>query len=146
MTPAKKSEAAKPQPQPQATLAPATTAKPEVPTKQMLTLDRLKEAWTKRGVNLSEMKTTQDGKFLLVVVGPQWPTIKLGPTGGIDLPQIKSYAKAFDAAVNGDVLLKKQNERQQKKAPAPAAPAPQKPETPTARKTKQHEQLEKQMA
>lgn len=76
---------------------------------------------------------------------------------GLDLPQIKSYAKAFDAAVEGDKLLAKQTERAQKKAtpaPATAPKAAAQPEqkkepvaeTPTARKQKQHEQIEQARA
>src|SRR5581483_4785559 len=127
MTPSKKQEQQKPAVQPQAATAHAAEPQaPEVaPSKQEQTLNQLKEAWAKRGVELGKLEVKPDGKFLMVTVATNWPLIKIGPTGGIDLPTIKSYAKAFDAAVNGDQLLKKQQERMAKKqaasAPAPAA-------------------------
>jgi hypothetical protein len=154
MTAAKKQEskatptASQPQPQQAAT----TTPKAEVVSKQQITVNRLKEAWTKRGVDLSKMEVKDDGKFKLITVGPGWPVIVIGAAGGIDIPSIKSFPKAFEAAVEGDKLLAKQLAREVKKtaAPKPAAPAPapeaKKPETPGGRKERQHKQIEAQMA
>ena len=149
----KQPEAPKPQQPTAPTPAPATTvaAAPAQPSKQTQTLDNLKAAWTKRGVDLSKMQTVNDGKFLLVVVADNWPDIVIGVGGGIDLPQIKSYPKAFDAAIIGDQLLAKQNARLAKlAAPAPATkpkaavqPEAKKAETPAAKKQAQHEQIEK---
>jgi len=162
---AKKQAAVTPavQPQPPAPApTPAVAAQPVAPSKQTQTLEKLKTAWTARGVDLSKMTVKPDGKFLYVTVGAAWPVIKLGPTGGIDLPEIKSYAKAFDAAVNADQLWQKQQERDKKKAataaPAPTTPkppAPTKPgagqpeakkETPTARKQKADAALEQRLS
>ena len=62
---------------------------------------------------------------MLVVVAEGWPIVQLGPTGGIVLPQIRSYAKAWDAAMDGKAVFEKQQARDQKKitasAPQPAA-------------------------
>jgi pyruvate/2-oxoglutarate dehydrogenase complex dihydrolipoamide acyltransferase (E2) component len=134
--------------------APATPA-PATPTKQMATLELLKAAWTKRGVDLSKLQTVNDGKFLLVVVADVWPDIVIGVGGGINLPQIKSYPKAFEAAVEGDVLWKKQVERAQKAAapaptPKPAAAKSEEtkavtPTTPAQKKAADHQKLEQQL-
>lgn len=61
-----------------------------------------------------------------------YPTIKIGRMGGVDLVEIRTYPNALKAAVEGDTLLAKQNARDAKgKAVAT-------PET--------KEQLEKQIA
>jgi hypothetical protein len=106
------------------------------------------------------MQTVNDGKFLLVVVADNWPDIVIGVGGGINLPQIKSYPKAFEAAVEGDVLWKKQQDRLTKAAaPAPAAttaatpkvavqPEPKKadaPTTPAQKKAADHQKVEAQI-
>jgi 2-keto-3-deoxy-6-phosphogluconate aldolase len=64
-----------------------------------------------------------DGKFKLVVVAEGWPTVQIGPTGGITVTELKSYAKAFDAAMDGLALYTKQKARETRKATA-TAPAP----------------------
>jgi hypothetical protein len=113
------------QPKPAATPAPAVAAPAAAPaqaSKQMQTIEKLKEGWTAKGVDLSKLETKPDGKFLLVTVAPGWPIIQLGPTGGIVLPQIRSYAKAWDAAIDGLAVFQKQQARDQKKA-ATATPA-----------------------
>lgn len=116
--------------QPKAEVKPAATpapaAAPVAASKQQVTLDKLKVAWTEKGVDLSKLEAKADGKFLLVTVAAGWPIIQLGPTGGIVLPQIRSYAKAWDAAVDGLAIFEKQNVRDAKKASAaaPATPAP----------------------
>lgn len=122
------------QPKPEAEQKPAATsvpaaAAPAQPSKQMQTIEKLKEGWTAKGVNLDKLTVKDDGKFKLVVVADGWPTVQIGPTGGISLPQIRSYAKAFDAAIDGLAVFEKQNAREAKKAtataPAPKAAAPE---------------------
>lgn len=120
----------KPEVKPAATPAPAA-AQPVAASKQQITLDKLKVAWAENGVDLSKLEAKPDGKFLLVTVATGWPVIQLGPTGGIVLPQIRSYAKAWDAALIGKELFDKQNARDQKKATA-AAPAPPAAKAPAA--------------
>jgi len=154
MTP--KKQAAQPEVRPQPVPATTTTtpaiAQPATPSKQEVTLARLKEAWAERKVDLSKMTTTMDGKFMLVVVAEGWPIIRIGASGGIELPQVKSYAKAFDAATDGLAVYQKQLQREAKKvatAAAPAKPAPAQPgqpkETPAAKKAKQHQEIEQRM-
>src|SRR5258708_7539168 len=116
--------------QKKAAATPAPAAAATQPSKQQATLDKLKEAWTARGVDLSKLEAKPDGKFLLVTVAAGWPIVQLGPTGGIVLPQIRSYAKAFDAAVDGLAVFEKQNARDSKKQQA-SAPAPKAPEAVT---------------
>jgi hypothetical protein len=101
------------QPKPAATPAPAAAAQAQ----------KLKEGWTAKGVDLSKLTVKDDGKFKLLVVAEGWPTVQIGPTGGIVLPQIRSYAKAWDAAMDGLAVYQKQRARDQKKATA-TAPAP----------------------
>lgn len=146
-----------PQPQPPAPAqAPVAAPAQAAPSKQEATLTRLKEAWTARGVSLEAMEVKQDGKFLFVTVAPNWPVIRIGSTGGLELPTIRSFAKAFDAAVHGDELLAKQTARDAKKAAqATAAPKAEavkpevkpevKKESTTAKKAKQAEKVEAQL-
>ena len=122
LTPSKVNEAVKPGAE-----APVAAAPPvaSAPSKQEVMFAKLKAAWVARGVDLSKMTATLDGKYMIVEVGEGWPTIQIGSNGGIDLPQIKSFARAFDAAVDADKLLAKQQARDAKKGPKkPAAPAP----------------------
>jgi hypothetical protein len=134
--------------------APVATAPPQpAPSKQQMTLMRLSVELAKRNVTVKPEMLKMDGKYLVLNIGEAWPEIRIGNGGGIDLPQIKSYAKAFDAAVNGDELMKKQNARLQKTtAPAtttkPAAPKPEEKkaaETVTAKKAKQDTELEQKL-
>jgi len=94
----------------------------------MQTIEKLKEGWTAKGVNLDKLTVKDDGKFKLVVVAEGWPTVQVGPTGGITVTELKSYAKAFDAAMDGLALFEKQKAREQKKATtaAPAQPVAEK--------------------
>ena len=116
------------------------------PSKQTATIEKLKEAWTAKKVDLSKLQVKDDGKFKLLIVDAGWPTVQIGPTGGITVLELRSYAKAFDAAIDGLALYQKQNDRDRKKTAAPAPPpAPAAKETPTARKTKAHAQIEQQM-
>ncbi len=135
-----------------ATPAPAPAAQPATPVpanKQTATFDTLKAGWLAKGVDLSKMTVKPDGKFTLVVVAEGWPTVQIGPTGGITVVQLKSYQKAFDAAMDGLALYEKQQAREAKKAATPAtapeaAKAPVKEST-TAKKQKADAQLEQQL-
>lgn len=135
--------------------APATAAPLPTPSKQTATLDKLKAAWTEKKVDLSNMTIKDDGKFKLIIVDAGWPTIRVGNSGGITVMELRSYANAFDAAVDGLTLYQKQQARDQKKvaqpavaAAAPPAPTPApaaKSETVTAKKAKAHAQIEQEM-
>jgi hypothetical protein len=114
------------------TPAPTATAAPAQPNKQTATIEKLKEGWTAKGVDLSKLKITDDGKFKLLVVAEGWPTCQIGPTGGITVKELKSYSKAFDAAMDGLRLYQKQLAREQKKAAVAAPPAPKPPASVTA--------------
>lgn len=142
-----------PPPTPAATVAAPASAQP---SKQEVTLTKLREAWTAKGVDLSKMTITDDGKFKLIVIDAGWPTVQIGASGGITVLELKSYASAFDAALIGKELFDKQKSREAKKnsqptpAPttqqaAPAAPQP-KAETPAVRKGKRHEAIEQQLS
>jgi uncharacterized coiled-coil protein SlyX len=150
--------ATQPQPAPAApapapTPAAATVAAPTPaqPSKQEATIAKLKDAWIERKVDLSKMQVKQDGKFVLITVADGWPVVQIGASGGIVLPEIRSYPKAFDAAVDGLAVYTKQKERDAKKAttvavaPTPT-PAQPKAETPAAKKAKAHAQLEQTLS
>jgi len=135
------------QPTPTATTTQETTTQPKTETvkppiaqgvsKQQQTINRLREAWTQRGVSLEALTETQDGKYIMLTM-PNFPTVRVGSSGGLDLPTIKSYAKAFEAAVEADKLLAKQREREAKKSAAttaPAKPVESKATTPKAEST-----------
>jgi hypothetical protein len=138
--------------------APAAPA-PTEPSKQDQTIAKLKEGWTAKGVDLSKLAIKDDGKFKLLIVADGWPTVQIGPTGGITVVELKSYQKAFDAAMDGLALYDKQKAREQKKAAAtaPAAPNAATPEAPapapavkekksvTARKAEADDKLEQQL-
>ena len=162
MAPKAKKEA--PQPQSQPTHPPAPAAATQLgASKQQMTLEKLKAEWVKRGVDVSKIATAMDGKFMLVTVAPDWPVIKIGPSGGGELPQLKSYPKFFDAAIHADELWKKQQERMAKKAAPVDAKKPQAAvgkqpgqidgdtgnvvdkETPTAKKARAHGQIEQRL-
>ena len=134
---------------------PAAAALPAPASKQATTFEKLKEAWAAKGVDLSKMTATPDGKYLDVIVAEGWPLITIGASGGIALPEVRSYPSAFEAAVNGLAVFTKQKERDQKKVAASAPAAPQAPpvpapaapakETVTAKKQKQHAAVEQQL-
>jgi septal ring-binding cell division protein DamX len=117
---------------------PATPA-PVQPSKQQQAIETLRAGWLQNGVNLDKLTVRDDGKFKLLVVADGWPTVRLGPTGGITVMELHSYAKAYDAAMNGKELFEKQQARDAKKAVAaqpaaqPAAPAAEK--APAAKQT-----------
>lgn len=106
---------------PAATSAPAATVSKQQSTIMELTVALRQQ----RQIEVKPEMLTQDGKYVNLLIGKEWPVIQIGASGGIVLPAIKSYPKAFPAALEGDKLLAKQNEREAKKtaATAPAAPA-----------------------
>ena len=131
---------------------------PAPPSKQTQTIEKLTVAFREqRQIEVKPEMLTQDGKYINLLIGKDWPIIQIGASGGIVLPVIKSYPKAFEAAIESDKLLAKQNARDQKKAAAsaPAPPAAAQPapapapaaakETPTAKKGKAHQQIEQQL-
>lgn len=164
VTPTKKSDlkpkepTSTPTPTAQAPKAPAPTpaTQPQPANKQLATVAKLKAAWTEKGVKLDQLTEKPDGKFVLLQPTPDWPIVRIGPTGGVELLQIRSYAKAWDAAVDGLAVWQKQQVRDQKKASTakPAATQAAKPqpasvaktETPGVRKQKEHRSLEAALA
>lgn len=111
------------QPKQVAQAAPAPpAAAPAQPSKQVQTIEKLKEGWTANGVALDKLTVKDDGKFKLLIVDKGWPTVQVGASGGITVLELKSYAKAFDAAMNGLALYDKQKARDQKKSATTAAP------------------------
>ena len=165
-----KKQETKPKADDKSTLAPTSTAQaPQAPkpiattptsqplpaNKQQTTIGLLIEGWTEKGIDLSHIEVKDDGKYKLIVPGAGWPTIRIGSSGGIELPEIKSYPRAFDAAINGKELLEKQTARAAKKAAQAAAPAPAaktqpvpaaKSETPAIRKARKDAALESALA
>ena len=140
------------QPKQEAALAPAAPAPAAQATKQEQTISKLREAWTQKGVDLTNLAIKDDGKFKLLIVADNWPTISIGPTGGISVLELRSYAKAFDAAIDGLALYQKQQSRDAKKtaapaqpAPAPAAPAQAAKESTTQRRKKQDAAIEEKL-
>jgi hypothetical protein len=110
------------QPKPKVEVKAATTAtQPATPNKQQMTIGKLTAAFREqRQIEVKPEMLKQDGKFINMVIGKEWPTIRIGNSGGITVMELKSYTSAFEAAVKGDVLLAKQKEREGKKAIAPA--------------------------
>jgi len=110
---------------------PATPAPVAAVSKQQQAIETLRAGWTARGVNLDKLTVRGNGKFTLLVVADGWPTVRLAPTGGITVLELKSDTKAFDAAMNGKELYDKQKAREQEKATAtaPAQPAAKAPTT-----------------
>jgi hypothetical protein len=110
---------------PAAKPAPAAAA-PAQPSKQTQTIEKLTVALREqRQIEVKPEMLVQDGKYINLLISTEWPIIQIGASGGIVLPAIKSYPKAFAAALEGDKLLAKQSEREAKKtgAAAPTAPA-----------------------
>jgi hypothetical protein len=148
MTPRKKQEAKQTEVKQEVKIA---TPTPTPVSKQQVTLAKLKTAWQEKGINISKIAEKQDGRYLLVTVADGWPEIKIGPSGGGEIPLLKSYPKFFDACLIANELYAKQTAREARKAAAavklePSEKQEVKPPTPSAKKTKQHEQLEKAMA
>lgn len=127
----KKSTPAPAAEQPKAAEPKAVAAtQPATPNKQQLTIDKLTAAFKEqRQIEIKPSMLVQDGKFINVMLGKGWPTIRVGNSGGITVMELKSYTSAFEAAIDGDKRLAKQTEREQKKA---AAAAPVKAAAPDA--------------
>ncbi|HVN21930.1 MAG TPA: KTSC domain-containing protein, partial [Dongiaceae bacterium] len=111
--------------------APAAAAQPN---KQAETITKLKAAWAEKKVDVSKLKEVQDGKYINLIPGEGWPTIRIGASGGIVVLELRSYASAFDAAVDGKALYDKQKARDAKKQSAASAPAPAAQPAPLSRK------------
>jgi hypothetical protein len=116
-----------------AAVPPASPAK----SKQQITLDTLLAALQeKRKINPKKVEVKQEGSKLVMTIGPGWPIVEIGKGGGISLPQIKSYASAFECVLVGDAKLAAQSAREQKaaagKAVPPIAPEAKKPNAPVA--------------
>jgi hypothetical protein len=109
------------QPKPTGTAVPAT--QPAVDKQQLAIMQLSVALRQQRQIEVKPDMLKQDGKYINLVVGKEWPTIRIGNSGGITVMELKSYAKAFDAAVNGDTLYAKQKGREQKKVAASAPPA-----------------------
>ena len=109
--------------QPKADGKATATPAPATVSKQNQTIETLKAGWTAKGVDLSKLSIKDDGKFKVWVVAEGWPRVTIGPTGGVVVTDLKSYAKAFDAAMDGLALYQKQLQRDAKKTAAtqPAA-------------------------
>jgi len=139
--------------QPKPTPAPAPTPVPVAVSKQDATIQKLKDGWTAKGVDLSKLTIKDDGKFKVLQVTPEWPSVQVGASGGITVLELRSYPDGFTGAMEGLERFNKQKARDAKKATAPAAaptaqpkaPEPQKATTPAARKKAQHQQVEQQL-
>jgi hypothetical protein len=148
MTAAKKAAAEVKPPQPPTPPAPTPVEASPTPTKAQMTVMRLSVELAKRDITVKPEMLSTDGKFLVLKIGDAWPRIVIGPGGGIDLPEIRSYAKAFEAALVGDQLLAKQISRATKPttptAPVAKTTETQKPEqvTPAQKKEAAHQELE----
>ena len=133
---------------PTPTSAPTPVEASPTPTKAQMTVMRLSVELAKRDITVKPEMLSTDGKFLVLKIGDAWPRIVIGPGGGIDLPEIRSYAKAFEAALVGDQLLAKQISRATKPttptAPVAKTTETQKPEqvTPAQKKEAAHQELE----
>jgi hypothetical protein len=100
----------------------ASTSAPAQPSKQQQTIDKLIAGWAEKGVPINKLTINDDGKFKLLIPGEGWPTIRVGGSGGITVMELHSYAKAYDAALDGLALYEKQKARKAKKASAAAQP------------------------
>jgi hypothetical protein len=99
-----------------------------VKSKQTLEVEKLIAALIEtRKLNAKKIETKLEGsKVVLLIAG--WPRIEVGKGGGVNLPTIKSYANAFEAALIADQKQAAQDAREAKAAAAKALPpAPPKP-------------------
>lgn len=118
---------------PQATAAaPAKPEEAKVGKQQLAVMQLVVALREQRQIEVKPEQLKQDGKYVVVLAGEGWPEIYIGPSGGFNLPSVKSYPKADLATmVQADKLYAKQAQRAEKKAVA-AAP---KPQAPTAQAT-----------
>lgn len=90
-------------------------------TKQTAAVDTLRAGLEARGIDVAGMTTSEEGKTIVVAVAEGFPKVIIGLHGGVKLPEIRSYEEngkdktAMTAAINGDMLLAKQTERDTKK-------------------------------
>jgi hypothetical protein len=105
-------------------------------SKQDMAIEKLKAGWLEKKVDLSKLTIKDDGKFKVLIVAEGWPRVTIGPTGGIVVTDLKSYTKAFDAAMDGLNLYTKQKEREAKKATTVTATASEPTPAPAEVKTK----------
>lgn len=105
--------------QPTQPVTPVVAAQPAAapaPTKQEVTLLKLTVALRdKRQIAVTPQMLTSDGKALRLVIGEGWPSISIGKQGGVVVNELRSYQDPFEAAIIGDELYKKQNERDAKR-------------------------------
>lgn len=118
-------------------------------SKQTQALNTLIERLTnERGLaeNAYTTETQADGKLLVIVDLPNFPTISIGKQGGVDMPEIRSYPQvkggltAMDAAVKGDEHLARQNAGRTRRVAAVAAPAQEAPAQPATETSAQSEE------
>ena len=113
----------------------ATEQKPAINIKQQAAINNIVSgiASERPELNGSAPKfetVLENGNVFLMA--ENFPTIKLGRDGGIDIPDLRSYSDALKAAIHADTLVAKQKARDEKKvadaaaaaAKAAAAPAP----------------------
>jgi hypothetical protein len=89
-------------------------------SKQQLSIMKLVVALREqRQIEVKPEQLKADGKYILVLLGEAWPTIRIGTNGGVSLPEIASYKEGMSTWVTADALLAKKLARQEKKAATP---------------------------
>jgi hypothetical protein len=107
-------------------------AAPAQKTKQQLTIEKLIATLVElRKISAKKIDMRNEGSKVIMLIAANWPAVEIGRAGGINIPALKSYASAFEAAIHGDELLAKQQQREAKALAAKAAPP-----TPPVAKTK----------
>ena len=100
--------------------------KPAINVKQQVTINNITAAFASERPELNgstpQFETVLEGGNVFLVAD-NWPTIKLGRDGGIDIPDLRSFSDALHAAVHADELVAKQVARDKKKAEEKAAAA-----------------------
>lgn len=114
---------------------PAAQAAPAVvvPSKREAALKAVMDGIKARNLGVAHPKfvNVEEGSNLTLLpendknVNP-WPSIRIGKNGGIDVIEVRSWnattTTALEVAINGDLFLKKQSERDARRAAAAAAP------------------------
>ena len=95
-------------------------------TKQTEVVEQLKKQWEARDVEVEAIEVIEEAGKVVVAVGDGWPVVQIGKQGGVDVPQLKSYADGKEAAVVADQMLAKQTEREVKRAAKKEAEAAKK--------------------
>lgn len=106
------------------TTSTATPTKPSISPKQQVSINNIVAGLlAKHGDGAPNLETIIEGSNVFLVAD-NWPTIKLGRDGGIDVPDLRSFADPLEAAINASELVAKQKANDLKKAQAKtAAPA-----------------------